>query len=144
MEVGGPWAPFRRSGLERPFSPFTASGRTSVRCQKPRSDVAPQPLSGHFCAVPPNTNPHTLSRRFCAVPTHRFASCRSSPQSCAPNYAAGPQLPAQLRGRPTVAPPNCTAGHKPSPTRHQTMQTLPNQRQTSRSGFQISPATPKF
>ena len=78
MEVGGPWAPFSRSGLERPFSPFTASGRTSVRCQKPRSDVAPRPLSGHFCAVPPNTNPHTLSRRFCAVPAHRFDSCPSS------------------------------------------------------------------
>ena len=77
MEVGGPWAPFSRSGLERPFSPFTASGRTSVRCQKPLSDVAPQPLSGHFCAapVPLDMYPQTLSRHFCACqPTDSLAA----------------------------------------------------------------------
>ena len=33
MEVGGPWAPFSRNSLERPFFAFTVSGRTSVRAR---------------------------------------------------------------------------------------------------------------
>ena len=98
-----PWALFSRSAHVRLLRPLS---RTSVRCQKPRSDVAPRPLSGHFCAVPPILNPQTLSRHFCAAPAHRFASCHlAGAQSCAPDYAAGPQtLP--------NSPPN---DGKPSP-----------------------------
>ena len=125
MEVGGPWAPFSRSALERPFFAFTASvallygARTAQMWLLSRSPV----ISVQFLQICILRRSRDISAQ--CQPTDSLAAHLAGPQSCAPNYAAGPQLPAQLRGRPTVAPPNCTAGHKPSPTRHQTMANPP-------------------
>ena len=57
-------------------------------------------------------------------PTDSRAAHLAGPQSCAPNYAAGPQLPNYAAG-PQLPCPITQLAHKPSPTRHQTMANPP-------------------
>ena len=106
MEVGGPWAPFSRSGLECPFSPFTASGRTSVRCQKPRSDGSSAALRSFPCSSSKNkfsvqcqpTDPPELDLRTWSV----YTSSREQAQEARSTVAGDECLRVSDKKRATL------------------------------------------